>query len=250
MKQVVSRAYLILLILWPWRWRRYIPPTCRLTFNGLHGVMSQNSSLNLTFNCRFTAIPLWMKITLTLLAYLPFSFSTVRLWIYSASCFFTKLSLALNVLTISEQRIETDMEGKCHSIIWDTIPTFASRDWEKQRKLAVTFAVLRPRAEPSTFRMQVWSFAAGFTVEVLTGVTVKGSVFWVTTSCSLEKVNWRFGGTCKSVFCLLHADFLFGVLYEHEYVFLRKVCWLSQDYTALYSRSWKSSGMTYFYASL
>jgi hypothetical protein len=24
-----------------WRWRRYVPPKCRLTFNGLHGVISQ-----------------------------------------------------------------------------------------------------------------------------------------------------------------------------------------------------------------
>jgi hypothetical protein len=28
-------------IFWTWRWIRYVPPNLRLTFNGLHGVMSQ-----------------------------------------------------------------------------------------------------------------------------------------------------------------------------------------------------------------
>jgi hypothetical protein len=35
-------------ILRPWRWRRYIPPKCRLTFNGLHGVISQKMALFIT----------------------------------------------------------------------------------------------------------------------------------------------------------------------------------------------------------
>jgi hypothetical protein len=35
---VANRARLILP---PWRWRRYVPPKRRLTFNGLHGVISQ-----------------------------------------------------------------------------------------------------------------------------------------------------------------------------------------------------------------
>jgi hypothetical protein len=30
------------LILWSWRWRRYVPPKRRLTFNGLHGILSKN----------------------------------------------------------------------------------------------------------------------------------------------------------------------------------------------------------------
>jgi hypothetical protein len=33
------------LIFRPWRWRRYVPPRCQLTFNGLHGVISQNMAL-------------------------------------------------------------------------------------------------------------------------------------------------------------------------------------------------------------
>jgi hypothetical protein len=28
-------------LIWPWRWKRYIPPNRRLTFNGLHGVISR-----------------------------------------------------------------------------------------------------------------------------------------------------------------------------------------------------------------
>jgi hypothetical protein len=38
--QLLSRLYLARFILRPWRWRRYIPPKRRLTFNGLHGVIS------------------------------------------------------------------------------------------------------------------------------------------------------------------------------------------------------------------
>jgi hypothetical protein len=30
---------------WRWRWRRYVPPNCRLTLNGLHGVISQKMVL-------------------------------------------------------------------------------------------------------------------------------------------------------------------------------------------------------------
>jgi hypothetical protein len=33
------------LILRPWKWRRHVPPKHRLTFNGLHGVISQKTVL-------------------------------------------------------------------------------------------------------------------------------------------------------------------------------------------------------------
>jgi hypothetical protein len=33
------------LTLLPWRWRRYVPPKCRLNFTRLHGVISQNIKL-------------------------------------------------------------------------------------------------------------------------------------------------------------------------------------------------------------
>jgi hypothetical protein len=36
------------LILWPWRWRRYAPLKHRLTFNWLHGVISQKIALFIT----------------------------------------------------------------------------------------------------------------------------------------------------------------------------------------------------------
>jgi hypothetical protein len=32
---LLSRWFLARLIVRPWRWRRYVPPKCRLTFNGL-----------------------------------------------------------------------------------------------------------------------------------------------------------------------------------------------------------------------
>jgi hypothetical protein len=37
------RWFLARHILRPWRWRGYIPPNCRLAFNGLHGVISQKT---------------------------------------------------------------------------------------------------------------------------------------------------------------------------------------------------------------
>jgi hypothetical protein len=38
---VLSRWFLARLILWPWRWKRYVPPKRGLIFNGLHGVISK-----------------------------------------------------------------------------------------------------------------------------------------------------------------------------------------------------------------
>jgi hypothetical protein len=39
---------------WPWRWRRYVSPKRQLTFNGLHGFVSQ-TIVHFTFNsCSFT----------------------------------------------------------------------------------------------------------------------------------------------------------------------------------------------------
>jgi hypothetical protein len=42
----VSWWFLAWLILWPWRWRRHFPPKRQLTFNGLHGIISQKISLH------------------------------------------------------------------------------------------------------------------------------------------------------------------------------------------------------------
>jgi hypothetical protein len=43
-KQVARRA----LILVPWRWKRNVPLKCRLTFNGLHGVITQKIEIFIT----------------------------------------------------------------------------------------------------------------------------------------------------------------------------------------------------------
>jgi hypothetical protein len=37
--------YIIRFVLRPWRWRRHVPPKCRLIFNGLHDVISQKTQL-------------------------------------------------------------------------------------------------------------------------------------------------------------------------------------------------------------
>jgi hypothetical protein len=42
-----SCSFLALLILWPCRWR-HVHPKCRLTFSGLHGIISLKSELSIT----------------------------------------------------------------------------------------------------------------------------------------------------------------------------------------------------------
>jgi hypothetical protein len=84
-------------------------------------------------------------------------------------------------------------------------------------------------------------------LEVLTAVVMKSTIFWDITPRSLLKVNRRFGGTYRlhlhgwrisrarnqrksrwqAEFCLPPAG---------DDMFLRNVCWLSTDSTALYPR--------------
>jgi hypothetical protein len=45
---LLSRWFLARLIPRPWRWRRYFPPKRRLTYNGLHGVISLKIALFIT----------------------------------------------------------------------------------------------------------------------------------------------------------------------------------------------------------
>jgi hypothetical protein len=40
------------LFLWPWRWRRYVPPKRRVQLNRLHGVTSQKMITTLHNHCR------------------------------------------------------------------------------------------------------------------------------------------------------------------------------------------------------
>jgi hypothetical protein len=57
------------LILRPWRWRRYVPPKCRLTLNGLHGVIFQKMVLLIYQPVRFfddqDNLQMWEILTLT-----------------------------------------------------------------------------------------------------------------------------------------------------------------------------------------
>jgi hypothetical protein len=41
-------GFFLSLLFWPWKWRRYVPPKRRLTFKGLHSVISQNMVLFIT----------------------------------------------------------------------------------------------------------------------------------------------------------------------------------------------------------
>jgi hypothetical protein len=55
---LLSRWYLAQLIR-PWRWRRCSPPKLRLTFNGLHGVISQTIVLFITTTLRTSKSFIW-----------------------------------------------------------------------------------------------------------------------------------------------------------------------------------------------
>jgi hypothetical protein len=76
---------------------------------------------------------------------------------------------------------------------------------------------------------------------------------WDITLHSPLKVSRHFGGICylhlqgwrvSKAWCLLHADFLLGSLFNPENggnVFLQNVSWLSRDYKALCPRRLNSS---------
>jgi hypothetical protein len=49
---LLSRCFLARLTSRPWRWRRYVFPKCLLTFNGLHGVISQKIILFMDYSVR------------------------------------------------------------------------------------------------------------------------------------------------------------------------------------------------------
>jgi hypothetical protein len=49
---MLSRWFLPWLSLWPWRWRRHVPPKCQLTFDRLHGDISQKIERFITTTMR------------------------------------------------------------------------------------------------------------------------------------------------------------------------------------------------------
>jgi hypothetical protein len=58
-----SRWLLVWITLRHWRWRRHVPPKCRLTFNGRHGDTSQKTeALNALseYNYNVNSISLWL----------------------------------------------------------------------------------------------------------------------------------------------------------------------------------------------
>jgi hypothetical protein len=55
-----SRWFLARLIFLPWIWRRYVPPNRRLTFNGLHDVISQKIVLFITTAVRTSNSTWWL----------------------------------------------------------------------------------------------------------------------------------------------------------------------------------------------
>jgi hypothetical protein len=68
---LLSRWFLARLILRPWRWRRYVSPKRRLTFNGLHGVISQKIVLLTGYSCSQTDVPMLIHFVLVLQAEVP-----------------------------------------------------------------------------------------------------------------------------------------------------------------------------------
>jgi hypothetical protein len=107
------------------------------------------------------------------------------------------------------------------------------------------------------------SYYVGF--EVLPAVFIKSIIFWSITPCSPLKVNRHFGGTyrlhlqgrrirqaryqresrCQAEF-YFKAGFLLVLFLDPEDggdMFIRNICWLSTDYTAIYSRRQYSSNL-------
>jgi hypothetical protein len=58
LKVKVASWLLAWLILGSWRWRQHVCPKCQLTFNGLHGIISQKTKLFITTTVR-TSDPTW-----------------------------------------------------------------------------------------------------------------------------------------------------------------------------------------------
>jgi hypothetical protein len=56
------RWFLSWRILLPWGWRRYVPPKRRLTFNGLHGVISQKIQVFITTAVRASKLALLLPV--------------------------------------------------------------------------------------------------------------------------------------------------------------------------------------------
>jgi hypothetical protein len=56
---LLSRWFLAWLIPQPWRWRRHVPPKRRLTFNGLHGVISKKTELFRFFILTILSSGIW-----------------------------------------------------------------------------------------------------------------------------------------------------------------------------------------------
>jgi hypothetical protein len=56
--RVVHASYCFLIWLTPgsWRWRRYVPPKCQMTFTGLQGVVSQKVYIHVWDNIRSNTI--------------------------------------------------------------------------------------------------------------------------------------------------------------------------------------------------
>jgi hypothetical protein len=75
-------------------------------------------------------------------------------------------------------------------------------------------------------------------VKVLTAMVMQNSIFWVTTPCSLLKVNRSFGETRQTLLAIcLHTCLLFGLSFDPEggeNMFLRNVGRLISQKTELF----------------
>lgn len=72
---------------------------------------------------------------------------------------------------------------------------------------------------------------------------MKTSFFWDIMLYSPAKVSHCFGGTCRHSSCLLHADFLLGIVFiprDGGDMFQRNVSRLSQSCTVFHPRRYNS----------
>jgi hypothetical protein len=153
------------------RWRRYVPPKCRLTVNGLHDVISQKIVLFITTAVRTTN---------------PVNQTKLTTW---SAVHFKKL-----VIASASQEFQSSLwNPKVHCHAHKTWHCFLSWDRLSQPTtshpipLRCTSILILSSRGLSALRPKYWC-----TIYLL-----KSTVFWDITPCSPLKVNRRFGRTYR-----------------------------------------------------
>jgi hypothetical protein len=106
-RHLLSCWFLAYLILYHWRWRRYVSSKCWLTFNGLHGITLQKIVLSITTTVR-TSNPTNSQLVSSA------CFSVVHNHIISH---LKPYNFALHTLLLNETRTKQIFEVSCTHVI-------------------------------------------------------------------------------------------------------------------------------------